>query len=150
METSVVDLKNGEMHTETRNLEWEGVLSVVERQSYRPAASPASHGDNEVTDVTTTVKFESRLGSTNKANSWAGSLSNWGAGGVQRSIEVIGVKRMREGLGRSREGMKIVLEGMREKGLMGVMHERRKWKDMAPVEHGGRWDRLWGNKELDD
>jgi len=35
LEKSVVDLKEGWMDTESRNLEWTGVLSVVERQMFR-------------------------------------------------------------------------------------------------------------------
>jgi len=75
LEKSVVDVKEGWMETESRNLEWTGVLSVVERQRYeraRPestsavrdssdlASGPLAQGDK--TDVTTTVTFESRFG----------------------------------------------------------------------------------------
>jgi len=75
LEKSVVDVKEGWMETESRNLEWTGVLSVIERQRYnraRPenASASESSGDaacgtlaqGENTDVTTTVTFESRFG----------------------------------------------------------------------------------------
>lgn len=38
------------------------------------------------------------------------------------------MKRMREGLGTSKEGMKVVLEGLREKGLIAAIQERRERK----------------------
>lgn len=83
LEKSTINVKEGWMETESRNLEWTGILSVVERQRYtrtRETAvdeeSKASRGEdseaasggvlglsrNEATDVTTTVTFLSRLG----------------------------------------------------------------------------------------
>src|SRR5262249_5738193 len=40
LEKSVVDIKEGLMDTESRNLEWTGVLSVIERQEFRRPVSP--------------------------------------------------------------------------------------------------------------
>lgn len=147
LETSVVDLKKNEMRTETRNLEWEGVLSVIETQCYTPSAPAAnSSAPSNSTDVLVSVKFESRLGHRHGATqSWAGTIGSWGAGSVQKSIEVIGVKRMREGLQGSRAGMKVVLEEMREKGLMGVMQERRRWREETG-EVKKRWGDVWRRK----
>lgn len=76
LERSVVDVKEGWMKTESRNMEWTGILSVVERQDYarQPldgegpgvmANSTALDGDGkprERTAVKTTVTFQSRLG----------------------------------------------------------------------------------------
>ncbi|KAI9735832.1 MAG: hypothetical protein M1834_001297 [Cirrosporium novae-zelandiae] len=86
LETSTVDIKEGWMDTEARNLEWTGVLSVVERQKFyrrpEPGKAPGSiqkegffsrtkqrdgSGESErdppeSTSVTTTVTFQSRIG----------------------------------------------------------------------------------------
>ena len=80
LERSTVDIREGWMKTESRNLEWTGVLSVIERQTYtpglveQPAFSSSSFSDlpnpmvrtaadtDERTDVTTAVTLHSRLG----------------------------------------------------------------------------------------
>jgi 4-amino-4-deoxychorismate lyase len=90
LEKSVVDIKEGWMDTESRNLEWTGVLSVVERQKFlrpdpststSPAAildpnTPRRHGflnlgkdakvedSSEITDVTSSVTLHSHVGET--------------------------------------------------------------------------------------
>jgi 4-amino-4-deoxychorismate lyase len=46
LEKSVVDIKEGTMDTESRNLEWTGVLSVVERQMFKRPA-PMTPADAE-------------------------------------------------------------------------------------------------------
>ncbi|KAL7273394.1 hypothetical protein RUND412_003750 [Rhizina undulata] len=158
LEKSIVDVKNQRLITETRNLEWEGVLSVVESQVYTPSSSSLSDEEGR-TDVKTVVRLESRLGSGRIAKRIAvdseeigveepkkGFLSNWTTGSVQRSIELVGMSRMREGLGRSREGMKVVLEQLRERGLIGVVREQRQggWEG---------WRRVWrgeGKEAMED
>ncbi|MCJ1397181.1 hypothetical protein MMC11_000373 [Xylographa trunciseda] len=84
LEKSTVDVRQGWMETESRNLEWTGVLSVVERQRYTREQPPSAerpraedrHGDpgppavggllgwakDENTSVTTTVTLHSRFG----------------------------------------------------------------------------------------
>lgn len=80
LERSTVDIKEGWMKTESRNLEWTGVLSVTERQTYTPGSAEqlAFQSSNfsglpkpmdrtaadmdERTDVTTAVTLHSRLG----------------------------------------------------------------------------------------
>ncbi|KAF2846547.1 hypothetical protein T440DRAFT_227895 [Plenodomus tracheiphilus IPT5] len=92
LEKSVVDIKEGWMDTESRNLEWTGVLSVVERQMFkRPVHDDAKvfqgmegaaqrHGflnfgskgganariedAGETTDVTSSVTLHSHIGET--------------------------------------------------------------------------------------
>lgn len=145
LERSVVDVKNQRLETETRNLDWEGVLSVVESQIYTPSildhSLESTRGEGEGrTDVQTIVRFESRLGSGKSMRGTGeekrGFFSNWTTGSVQRSIELVGVRRMREGLGGSREGMKVVLEQLRERGMVGVLREQRRggWE---------RWKKVW-------
>jgi 4-amino-4-deoxychorismate lyase len=77
LEHSVVDVKEGWMETESRNLDWNNVLSVIERQSYRrPARANVTSVEiedyratgivaqtpDERTDVTTSVTLKSRIG----------------------------------------------------------------------------------------
>lgn len=158
LEKSIVDTRHQTLCTETRNLDWDGVLSVVENQEYTPA--PAAAGADR-TEVKTVVRFESKLGSaarrhhqqgsgsgntnersttTTTSTSSKGWLAGWGAGSVQRSIELVGRSRMRDGLQRSREGMKIVLEQLRERGFVGVVKEQRQgsWE---------RWRMAWRRGE---
>ncbi|RPB21284.1 MSF1-domain-containing protein [Terfezia boudieri ATCC MYA-4762] len=150
LESSEVDIRNQTMVTETRNLDWEGVISVVENQVYTPSYSSHNNSsDGEKTDVKLTVKISSRVGSNARekvadAASSGGLWASWTTGSIQKSIEVIGMKRMREGLGRSKEGMKVVLEGLREKGLLAAMQERRE-RRLADKEEGvqSKWSSIW-------
>ncbi|KAI5805856.1 PRELI-like family-domain-containing protein [Geopyxis carbonaria] len=141
LEKSIVDQRNKKLSTETRNLDWDGVLSVVENQVYTGDCT------GERTDVTTVVKFESKLGrkkeQSDDVTERRGWLGGWGTGSVQRSIELVGRSRMRDGLVRSRAGMKIVLEQLRERGFVGVVKEQRQggWE---------RWKKVWRGQELDE
>jgi 4-amino-4-deoxychorismate lyase len=132
LEKSVVSAQRQTLRTENRNLDWDGVLSVVENQTYTPSPSSGA-----TTDVKSVVTFESRFGGgglqRKREGAWLGA---WGAAGVQRSIELVGRSRMRDGLQRSREGMRIVLERLRERGFVGVVKEQRqgKWE---------RWKKAW-------
>ena len=152
LERSVVDIRNQTMETETRNLDWEGVICVVENQVYMPSY-PSGDNDRiprntEKTDVKLTVKISSRVGINARervagATSSGGLWASWTTGSIQRSIEIIGMKRMREGLGRSKEGMKIVLEGLREKGLLAAIQERRERK-LAEIDAiQSKWSCIW-------
>ncbi len=136
LETSVVDMREGWMSTESRNLNFVGVLSVVERQLYlrpRTKAAPDS------TDVETKVVFRSRLGDRirdrlGQAQAHAEAAVNEGSGGffarlgargIQRSIETLASSKTQDQLGKSREGMRIILERLRQTGIMGVLEVRR-------------------------
>ncbi|KAI5851884.1 PRELI-like family-domain-containing protein [Tricharina praecox] len=134
LEKSIVDARNQTLSTENRNLDWDGVLSVVESQVY----SPTVGREAETTDVRTVVKFESKFGAARRQEGVEkrGWLGGWGTGGVQRSIELVGRSRMCDGLQKSREGMKIVLEQLRERGFVGVVKEQRQggWE---------RWRKVW-------
>ncbi|RPB03262.1 MSF1-domain-containing protein [Choiromyces venosus 120613-1] len=161
LEKSIVDVKNQRLETETRNLDWEGVLSVVESQVYTSGSDSSIPSEPEAvaaagtgkTDVTTIVRFESRLGGGAARNTQSdgeevksGWFSSWTTGSVQRSIELVGVRRMREGFVRRREGMKVVLEQLRERGFVGVIKEQRQggWE---------RWKKVWrgeGVERMDD
>ena len=75
LENSVVDVKEGWMQTESRNLDWNNVLSVIERHTYQRPAFKNAAGDeilatpgmalpkeDERTDVSVSVTLKSRIG----------------------------------------------------------------------------------------
>ncbi|KAF2170307.1 hypothetical protein M409DRAFT_64622 [Zasmidium cellare ATCC 36951] len=74
LEKSVIDVKEGWMETESRNLDWNNVLSVIERHTYkRPALTTSGEEkdisndvslpkDEERTDVSVSVTLKSRIG----------------------------------------------------------------------------------------
>ncbi|KAI4940750.1 hypothetical protein J4E86_010722 [Alternaria arbusti] len=169
LEKSVVDIKEGWMDTESRNLEWTGVLSVVERQKFiRPSplvsedvkmrqavdgatqrqgfinfgskgAGARVEDSGETTDVISSVTLHSHIGETWKKKRAAaredaadeeqpqkmGFLRSWGTAALQRNIEKIGLSRAQRSQPNAREGMKVVLERMREGGLVGVLEGMR-------------------------
>lgn len=170
LETSVVDVKEGWMKTESRNMEWTGILSVVERQHYQrqspldvaqDLASLAVDRD-ERTTVKTTVTFLSRLGqgkllghkkkpelpSTGTDSESEEEVpkqsffSSWSTAGIQRTIELIGVKRTRDAIVKSKQGMNIVLERLRNGGIVGVLEGMRQDREAA-FGHEGPWKRVW-------
>jgi 4-amino-4-deoxychorismate lyase len=152
LETSVVDVGEGWMRTESRNLNWTGVLSVVEQQLYQDASGGCSGGANSsppgpTTGVSTTFEFRSRLGerlrgrvasavSAASASAAAASapaqpgwLSGWVGNPIQRTIESLASKKTRDGLAKSREGMMVVMERLRSAGgLPGVLEIMRREK----------------------
>lgn len=162
LETSVVDAKQGWMHTESRNMEWTGILSVVEKQVFhRQPVRDEQPGDRSPplpldvkkggrTDVKTTVTFKSRLGQGgllgNKKRTdlpqdqlmdgeedgpKKGLFSSWSTSGLQRTIELIGVKRTRDAVFRSKQGMNVVLERLRNGGIVGVLEGMRQDREAA-------------------
>ena len=175
LEKSVVDTKEGWMRTETRNLEWTGILSVIERQTYqrsgvRPADAqvPGNLVDrswNEGTNVTTTVTLLSRFGQAKKLSQRnaidgtsptlqmeaasededspkKGWISSWTTSSLQRTIELMGLKRTREALGKSREGMNVVLFRYRNGGLKQVLEGMQDDRKRA-FGQNGPWKQAW-------
>ncbi|CAK7566172.1 MAG: hypothetical protein SEPTF4163_004109 [Sporothrix epigloea] len=169
LETSVVDIRQGWMSSESRNLNFTGVLSVVEKQLYTvtppeqslavssTTTSTEALSPTSTTGVETTVIFRSRLGERirerieqghqryqqqiqgfkqqrqqNEPDSgtagWFGSswIGGLGAKGIQRSIEAIASTKTQDQLGKSREGMSIILERLRQTGIIGVLELRRR------------------------
>jgi len=138
------------MKTESKNLDWTGILSVVEKQEYRRQI-PVDEGDDfrvgaGTTGVTTTVMFRSRLGERLRARGTRkgeaavaevddepkkGFLSSWSTSGIQRSIEAIASRKTENQLGKSKEGMMIVLERLRSGGLVGVLDGMRRDRELA-------------------
>ncbi|KAK5992256.1 Unprocessed MGM1 protein 1 [Cladobotryum mycophilum] len=132
LETSVVDIKEGWMKSESRNLNFTGVLSVVEQQNFSVPTTLESI--NNETDVKTTVMFKSKLGDRirgkiGQANGdrWLpGLIGGWGAKGVQRSIESIASTKTLDQISKGRDGMKLVLERIRNAGVIGVLENLRR------------------------
>ncbi|CRG88373.1 hypothetical protein PISL3812_05403 [Talaromyces islandicus] len=163
LEKTVVDVKEGWMTTESRNMEWTGILSVVERQLYERENGSAGNSiempaEGEKVNVRTTVTFKSRLGQTkllNRARKAAeemspsseaeedapkrGFFSSLSTAGIQRTIELIGVTRTRDAVLRSKEGMNVVLERLRSGGIVGVLEGMRRDREGVPATlMGGR------------
>jgi 4-amino-4-deoxychorismate lyase len=158
LETTVVDVKEGWMQAESRNLEWTGVLSVIEKQVFRrhaieslPKLSPApdlySNQLSQKTDVITTVTLQSRIGENlrrRKAQKQAeaeaaeeeappakmGFFKSWAASPMQRSIEVIGLRRAEKSQPKAKEGMTVVLERLRQGGLVAVLEGMRRDREL--------------------
>lgn len=139
------------MKTESQNLDWTGVLNVIERQVYtsgRDSISDPSQDSRRplsssgTTDVETTVTLRSPLGeqkwrqrksqtaassssSEDEAPQKVGFLRSWGQERLQRSIEKIGLARTERSQPNAKEGMKIVLERFKQGGLVGVLEGMR-------------------------
>ena len=174
LEKSVVDVREGWMKTETKNLEWTGILSIVEKQLYRRCSmgrvNPASSSNdlventkNEGTDVTTTVTLLSRFGQAkilrrkgeadaiapplspdleDEASGKKGFFSSWSTSSLQRTIEMIGLKRTREALAKSKDGMNVVLGRHRSGGLKQVLEGMQEDRHRRFGENGP-WKRAW-------
>ncbi|KAI9671935.1 MAG: hypothetical protein M1817_002334 [Caeruleum heppii] len=179
LEKSVVDVNEGWMETETRNLEWTGVLSVVERQRYERSSERQPTPDDR-TDVKTIISLHSRLGQSNflsarrtatstpttsSASSTSdssdstppppkkGLFATWSTTSIQRSIELIGMRRTEGAVFKSTEGMKVVLERLRKGGLIGVLEGMRRDGEMVYGGAGGdgAFKKVWSRGgEVDD
>lgn len=169
LETTIVDPAEGWMETESRNMEWTGILSVVEKQRYQGHPSEENRlaldglsvdQKNEQTTVRTTVTFRSRLGQGKLLNRKKvesvgdhadaeeeapkkGFFSSLSTAGIQRTIELIGVSRTRDAVMKSKEGMNVVLERLRSGGIVAVLDGMRRDRDAAFGPDGGPWKRVW-------
>ncbi|KAI1370466.1 PRELI-like family-domain-containing protein [Hypoxylon crocopeplum] len=160
LETSVVDIREGWMKTESRNLNYTGVLSVVEQQHYsttppdhvastphsdetaaRPLVSTPHRPLSPNTFVTTTFSYRSTLGGKKQEKAVLEStdvgdepgprrfgewISGWGAKRIQSSIESIASNKTDDQMIKSRDGMRIVLERLRNNGVVAVLRELRR------------------------
>lgn len=159
LETTVVDAKEGWMRTESKNMEWTGILSVVEKQLFE--RDLPSQG--EKVNVRTTVTFVSRLGQSKMLNRTRkvadessatssspgseleedapkrGFFSQLSTAGIQRTIELIGVTRTRDAIVKSKQGMNVVLERLRNGGVVAVLEGMRRDREgiASPLIAGG-------------
>lgn len=147
LENSVVDMREGWMTTESRNLNFTGVLSVIESQHYSVTPPHEEQGSSSLsssvssspgpTYVTTTFSYRSSLGSrkADKApaageagspSRFGGWISGWGAKRIQSSIESIASNKTDDQIIKSRDGMKLVLERLRSNGVVAVLRELKR------------------------
>lgn len=149
LEKSVVNIEKGWMHTESRNLEWTGVLSVVEDQHYERVGAPIQEKtNNNIQDVTngktnvfSTVTLQSHFGEAikkhrNKSSDGIeadgdeppkmGFLRSFTTSSVQKSIELLGLKRTRGSQPKAMAGMNVVLERLHTGGLVAVLEGMRR------------------------
>ena len=196
LEKSVVDVREGWMETETQNLQYTGVLKVIEKQQFTRSSDESSsslglfasrpslesRGSNasrtETTNVSTTVTFLSRLGQSKRKTEQASygdeveeqrrGLFSWSTGKLQRSIEGASLERARKSITRSKEGMNVVLERMREGGLVAVLEGMRRDRELVVGAAAGgfsggidsnqsvlestksRWRKIWEDGSSDD
>ena len=160
LERSVVDIKEGWMKTESKNMEWTGILSVVERQHFRRKSSLddtiADAATSDDTSCRTEVTFVSKLGQARAARKRAaedaatdeppkqGFFAAWSTAGIQRTVELVGVNRTKTALVNGKEGMNIVLERLRHGGILEVLEGMRRDRMMMGGE-GGLFKQAWKN-----
>lgn len=142
LEKSVVDVKEGWMQTESRNMEWTGVLSVIEQQMYQDK-SKFDMKSLPGTSCKTTVTLTSHIGETIKKRRRASQAANdasydvdedqpkqgwfasWSTAGIQRTVEFAGLTRTKTALVNSAKGMNVVMERLRSGGIKGVLEGMR-------------------------
>ncbi|CAI7625859.1 unnamed protein product [Penicillium pancosmium] len=145
LETSIVDPTEGWMRTESRNLEWTGILSVVERQLYQRLRASENaqarsrnplYPNSEQTVVHTNVTLHSSLGEgkfLSHRNYTDREEEKFRKGfffstlspiGIHRAIELISVKRTRNAISKGAQGMNLVLERLRSGGITCVLEEQ--------------------------
>jgi hypothetical protein len=71
-----------------------------------------------------------------------GFFSSLSTAGIQRTIELIGVSRTKEAVLKSKQGMNIVLERLRNGGVVGVLEGMRQDREAA-FGPDRPWKRVW-------
>lgn len=160
LETSIVDMKEGWMQSESRNMNYTGILSVIEQQRYSVAppqqlggalpdpyeaaetqldfgkATNLARAISPNTYVTTTFSYASTIGNrkpaaatqgaTSEGKGLGGWIQGWGASRIQSSIESIASGKTDDQMTKSRDGMRMVLERLRNNGVVAVLKELRR------------------------
>lgn len=149
---------------------------MYQRSRERPAdedfsASLVDRTKNEGTGVTTTVTLLSRFGQARKLKQRGesttaisspetgldeeetpkkGWISAWTTSSLQRTIEMMGLTRTREAMGRSKEGMNVVLSRYRSGGLKQVLEGMQEDRQRA-FGQNGPWKQAWRRgQDVDD
>jgi hypothetical protein len=120
---------------------WHGMEGAARRHgfiNFGSVGAGAKVEDNgEATDVTSSVTLHSHIGEAWKKKREAargadeeqpqkmGFLRSWGTATLQRNIEKIGLTRAQRSQPNAQKGMKVVLERMREGGLVAVLEGMR-------------------------
>lgn len=153
LEKSVVDVKEGWMQTESRNLDWNNVLSVIERHTYR---RPESIAPEERTDVDVSVTLKSRIGEQirKRTQRWGqqanatsvlsngdsvpekepvkqGWFNSWTSGAVRSAIETISLQRTEKSQPKAQKGMSVVLDRLRQGGVQAAVEGMRRDRELA-------------------
>ncbi|KAF3351064.1 Dipeptidyl aminopeptidase B [Verticillium dahliae VDG2] len=132
LETSVVDMREGWMRTESRNLNFNNVLSVVEQQNFSLPDKTDPADPSATTNSATSAAAATTAAAEPKEGKWlSGWVSGLGARGIQRSIENIASSKTEAQIGKSREGMRVVLERLRHTGVGGVLEMMRRERQLA-------------------
>lgn len=156
IEKTVVDVKEGWMETESKNLDWNNVLSVIERHTYTRPQGASIEQDGQVTDVNVSVTLKSRIGEQirkrrerwgQQANatsvmgtgdsapdeeparqSW---FNSWTSGAIRSAVETISLQRTEKSQPKARQGMSVVLDRLREGGVQAVLEGMRQDRELA-------------------
>ncbi|EGP92553.1 unnamed protein product [Zymoseptoria tritici ST99CH_3D1] len=151
LEKSVVDVQQGWMHTDSRNLDWNNVLSVIERQTYRRPTAGVGANEEQRTDVDVSVTLKSRIGEQirKRRQRWGqqatatsvmgnpekeivedepvqpGWFNSWTSGAIRSAVETISLQRTEKSQPKAQKGMSVVLARLRNGGLEGVLEGMR-------------------------
>ena len=151
LEKSVVDVREGWMETESRNLDWETVLSVIERHTYRRPDTGTIEAPGDQTDVSVSVTLKSRIGEQlrKRRQRWGehatsssvlggeeqqakqGWFSSWSNGAVRSAIESISLQRTEKSQPKARQGMSVVLDRLRQGGVQAVLEGMRRDREVV-------------------
>ncbi|KAK1021497.1 hypothetical protein LTR33_018442, partial [Friedmanniomyces endolithicus] len=154
LEKSVVDVRQGWMETESKNLDWNNVLSVIERHTFRRPEEGLGTVDHR-TDVEVSVTLKSRIGEQlrKKRQRWGdqatassvagaggeeepvvrqGWFSSWSSGAVRAAVESISLQRTERSQPKAQLGMSVVLDRLRQGGIQAVLEAMEHDRELAP------------------
>ena len=155
LETSVVDVQQGWMATESRNLDWRNALSVVERHRFTRGDTTITgdmweqqESQQQRTEVDVSVQLTCRIGETRRKrrarraeeeeegagaelrpSSWMSSLSPLGA--TRALVEAWSLKRTERSQPKAQKGMGVVLQRLRSGGFEAVREGIRKDREVG-------------------
>ncbi|KAK3066506.1 hypothetical protein LTR53_017112, partial [Teratosphaeriaceae sp. CCFEE 6253] len=154
LEKSVVDVREGWMETESRNLDWNNVLSVIERHTFCRPAPTELHPAPDRTDVSVSVTLKSRIGEQlrRRRQRWGeqatatsvsggggeeepvkqGWFSSWSSSAVRSAVESISLQRTERSQPKAQLGMGVVLDRLREGGIQAVLEGMKADRELAP------------------
>ncbi|KAK5141035.1 hypothetical protein LTR32_006313 [Rachicladosporium monterosium] len=112
LEKSVVDVRQGWMETESKNLDWNNVLQRWGDQA--TASSVAGAGGEEEPVVR------------------QGWFSSWSSGAVRAAVESISLQRTERSQPKAQLGMSVVLDRLRQGGIQAVLEAMEHDRELAP------------------
>ncbi|KAK3646295.1 hypothetical protein LTR56_008646 [Elasticomyces elasticus] len=156
LEKSVVDVREGWMETESRNLDWNNVLSVIERHTFR---RPEEGAVDNLTNVHVDVTLKSRIGEQlrRRRQRWGtgagdtgvvaenggsvevdeppvkqGWFSSWSSSAIRAAVETISLQRTEKSQPKAQLGMGVVLDRLRTGGIQRVLEGMKDDRELAP------------------